>query len=70
MTHEYVVAKLSNSGMYEALLLFCAKALAINYFCIPGLAHVINVAVCRATPIIGRRGRTYDVDYYSPKLAS
>lgn len=42
---------------YESLLLFCAKAMAINYFCVPRLAMVIVEAVCRATPISGRRSR-------------
>eukprot|EP00047_Mylnosiga_fluctuans_P021074 m.100094 g.100094 ORF g.100094 m.100094 type:complete len:1037 (-) comp8740_c0_seq3:198-3308(-) len=57
LTHEYVANKLGASGMYESLLLFCAKALAINYFCIPGLAQTIIIAISRATPITGRRGR-------------
>lgn len=47
-THNYVVEKLSQPGMYESLLLFCAKALAINFFCIPKLACV-SVAACRKT---------------------
>eukprot|EP00048_Salpingoeca_helianthica_P000569 m.42449 g.42449 ORF g.42449 m.42449 type:complete len:1062 (-) comp10655_c0_seq1:234-3419(-) len=57
LTHDYVATKLGQPGMYEVLLLFCAKALAINYFCIPGLAHVIVRAIVQGTPIVGRRGR-------------
>jgi hypothetical protein len=56
-THLYVVEKLSSTGMYESLLLFCAKALAINYFCVPHLADVIVRAVAKATPVHGRRAK-------------
>eukprot|EP00039_Didymoeca_costata_P007668 m.102414 g.102414 ORF g.102414 m.102414 type:complete len:1182 (+) comp13774_c0_seq1:133-3678(+) len=43
---------------HESVVLFCAKALAINYFCIPRLAQTIVVAISRATPIgSSRRSR-------------
>lgn len=42
---------------HEAVILFCAKALAINYFCIPKLAHVICSAISQSTPIFGRRSK-------------
>ena len=56
-TPNNVVNKLSSAGMYESRLLICAKALAINYFCIPGLARALVRSVVQATPIVGRRGR-------------
>ena len=58
-THNYVTNKLCLPGMYDSLLLFCAKALAINYFCIPSLAQTIVRAVVQSTPISGRRSRKY-----------
>ena len=42
---------------HEAVILFCAKALAINYFCIPKLAHVICSSISQSTPIFGRRSK-------------
>jgi hypothetical protein len=70
-THDLVAAALGMFVMkdgflidakeHESIILFCAKALAINYFCVPRMAHVICSAVSKATPIVGRRSKAMGV---------
>ncbi|EGD80853.1 hypothetical protein PTSG_01439 [Salpingoeca rosetta] len=67
-THSFVVDKLSAVVSQESLLLFCAKALAVNYFLVPDLAQVIVTAVSRATPISSRRSRKIGSLLYSSGL--
>ena len=54
-THVMVVARMGQSVVTDAVQLFCAKCMAINFFYIPRLAHFIVRAVTRSTPIDTRQ---------------
>ena len=57
-THVLVAGLMGQSVVPDAVQLFCAKCMAINFFYVPNLARFIVRAVTRSTPIESRASET------------